>query len=146
MTKPECTSVRIAAMAMARADGYQAEMLPDRVEMHLANCEDCRRELDQLRSLATLLNGQNRQQRIEHVWPRIEARLTGALEKEPTVRQPFILLGVLLLGYKLVEMIPDRDFDFLFKLVPILFIVAVFGYLRLNPFKINTELTLEDED
>jgi hypothetical protein len=48
-----------------------------------------------------------------------------------------------LVGYKLVEMIPDRGFGLLFKLVPIIFVVAAFGYLKVNPFKINTELTLE---
>ena len=144
MSKPECTNIRIAAMA--RGDRYQEELSPDRVEMHVANCGECGHELDQLRSLATLLDGQKRQQRSEHLWPRIEARLTDAPKIEFTVRLPFILLGVFLLGYKLVEMIPDRDFGLLFKLVPIFFIVAGFRYLRLNPFKINTELTLENGD
>jgi hypothetical protein len=50
------------------------------------------------------------------------------------------MLGLLLLGYKLIEMIPDRDFGLLFKLVPILLTVVVFGYLKENPFKINPEL------
>ncbi|CAN5768081.1 hypothetical protein BH20ACI3_BH20ACI3_22280 [soil metagenome] len=40
-------------------------------------------------------------------------------------------------------MIPDRHLGLLFKLVPILLVIAAFSYLRENPFKINFELTLE---
>jgi hypothetical protein len=43
-------------------------------------------------------------------------------------------------------MIPDRDFGLLFKIMPILLVVAFFGYLKVNPFKINTELRLEGEE
>jgi hypothetical protein len=50
---------------------------------------------------------------------------------------------LLLLGYRLVEMIPDRHLGLLFKLVPILLVIAAFSYLRENPFKINSQLTLE---
>jgi hypothetical protein len=56
-----------------------------------------------------------------------------------------VFLGVLLLGYRLAEMIPDRDFGLVFKLVPVLLVIAAFSYLRENPFKINTELRLEGE-
>ena len=56
-----------------------------------------------------------------------------------------MLLGVLLFGYRIVELIPDRDFGLLFKLVPVLFVIATFSYLRENPFKINSDLKLEGE-
>jgi predicted anti-sigma-YlaC factor YlaD len=146
MTNPTCESVFVAAMALA--DGYQAEMSPNQIEMHLANCPDCRRELDQLAAIATLLDSQKRQPRIEHIWTSIEARLIDApvTQNPSTAWNPFILLGVLLVCYKLVEMIPDRDFGLLFKIIPILLVVAFFGYLKVNPFKINTELRLEGEE
>jgi hypothetical protein len=56
-----------------------------------------------------------------------------------------LLLGVLLVGYRIVEMVPERDFGFMFKLVPLLFVIAAFRYLRENPFKIDSELRLEGE-
>jgi hypothetical protein len=56
-----------------------------------------------------------------------------------------MLLGGLLLGYRIVEMLPDRHFGVLFKLVPVLFVLAAFTYLRENPFKIDSELRLEGE-
>jgi energy-coupling factor transporter transmembrane protein EcfT len=55
----------------------------------------------------------------------------------------FHLLGAILIIYKVVEMIPARDFGFLFKFVPIVFIAALFYFVKENPFKINTELELE---
>jgi predicted anti-sigma-YlaC factor YlaD len=141
MTELNCESVSMAAMAMA--DGYQAEVSAEQIDVHLADCADCRQELGQLRTLATLLAGQKRQQPSEHIWAGIVGRLPDAPQSTSQTWQPFALLGVLLLGYKLIEMIPDRDFGLLFKLVPVLFVVAAFGYLKENPFKINAHLRLE---
>jgi len=54
-----------------------------------------------------------------------------------------VILGLLLLGYCLLEIVPNRHLGLLFKLVPILLVIAAFSYLRENPFRINTQLTLE---
>jgi predicted anti-sigma-YlaC factor YlaD len=143
MTELNCESVSMAAMALA--DGYHSEVSAEQIEAHLDNCADCLQELGQLRALATLLAGQKRQQQqSEHIWAAIGGRLPGAPQKASRTWRPFALLGLLLLAYKLVEMIPDRDFGLLFKVAPILFVVAAFGYLKENPFKINAELRLED--
>jgi hypothetical protein len=131
--------------AMAVADGYDSELSPDRIKAHLAGCADCRREVEHLQALSSLLEKQKRRPRTEIFWRRIEPRLPNASPGQRTsaVLFPFILLGGLLLGYRLVQLIPDRHFGFLFKLVPILFVIAAFSYLRENPFKINSQLTLE---
>lgn len=143
MLNPNCEGIIIAAMAMA--DGHRAEITSDRVEMHLASCATCRVEVDQQLEVKALLDKQQRQPQIEHLWAKIETSLPETpLAKKPSAsRQPFILPVLLLLGYKLFEMIPDRDFGLVFKLVPILVTIAAFGYLKVNPFKINTELALE---
>jgi predicted anti-sigma-YlaC factor YlaD len=142
MSELNCESVCIAAMA--QADGHQSEVSAEQIEAHLADCPDCRRVINQLRTLASLLAGQKRQQRNEDIWAGLVRRLPDAPERTSQTWQPFALLGVLLLGYKLVEMIPDRDFGLLFKLVPVVLIVAAFGYLKENPFKLNAELRLEN--
>jgi predicted anti-sigma-YlaC factor YlaD len=142
MTELDCESVCMAAMAMA--DGYQAEVSAEQIDAHLAGCADCRQELDQLRAVATLLAGQKRRRRSEDIWAGVVRRLPDAPQSTSQTWQPFALLGLFLLGYKLVEVIPDRDFGLLFKLVPVVLIVAAFGYLKENPFKINAELRLED--
>ncbi|MEP6913790.1 MAG: hypothetical protein ABI923_13600 [bacterium] len=145
MTKLDCESVCMASMAIA--DGYQPESSSDQIEVHLASCSDCRREVEQLRALSSLLDAQERRQPTENVWQRVERRLPDASPAQSNSQawHPFMLLSALLLGYRIVEMIPDRDFGFIFKLVPVLFVIAAFSYLRENPFKINSELRLEGE-
>lgn len=145
MTKLDCETVCMAAMA--RADGYVSELSSDQIEAHLADCSDCRRELGQLQALSSLLDVHERRQRNESIWNLIEKRLPDASPAQASSQawRPFLLIGALLLGYRIVEMVPDRDFGFLFKLVPVLFVIATFRYLRENPFKIDTELRLEGE-
>lgn len=145
MTKLNCESVCMASMAIA--DGYQSELSSDEIETHLASCADCRREVGQLRALSSLLDAQERRQQTENVWQRVERRLPDAspAQSNSQAGYPFMLLGALLLGYRIVEMVPDRDFGFIFKLVPVLLVIAAFSYLRENPFKINSELRLEGE-
>jgi hypothetical protein len=143
MTKLNCESVCMAAMAIA--DGYQSELSSDQIEVHLADCSGCRLEVGQLRSLSSLLDAQERRRRTENVWKLVEQRLPDAAPEQSTSRAwyPFVLLGVLLLGYRIVEMVPDRDFGLLFKLVPVVLVIAVFTYLKENPFKIHSELSFE---
>jgi anti-sigma factor RsiW len=132
---------------MVIADGYQPELSSKQVEAHLASCSACRQEVGELRALSGLLDRQKRRQRTEEVWKQIAPSLPKVTlaQRNSPAWPPFLFLGVLLLGYRLLELIPDRDFSFLFKLVPLLFAVAVFSYLRENPFKINCELKLEGE-
>jgi predicted anti-sigma-YlaC factor YlaD len=145
MAKLNCERVCMAAMAMA--DGYQSELSSSQIEAHLVSCAGCRREVGQLRELSTLLDAQQRRQRTESVWNRVEGRLSDASSARSASRpwRLFMLLGMLLLGYRILEMVPDRDFGFLFKLVPVLLVIAAFGYLKENPFKIESELRLEGE-
>lgn len=143
MTRTDCEIACMAAMAME--EGYVSELPAAQIEAHLAECSDCRREVGQLRALTNLLDGQKRRERTENIWDRVEQHLPNALpiRTESRVGYAFLILGLLMLGYRLVELIPDRHFGVLFKLVPILFVIAAFIYLRENPFKINSELTLE---
>lgn len=144
MSELNCESVSMAAMAIA--DGYQPELSSEQIGTHLASCADCRRELSQLQELSSLLDSQERWLRTENLWQKIERRLPNVTRTSTSrVWESFIILGALLLGYRLLELIPDRDFSFLFKFVPVILVIAAFSYLRENPFKINCELSLEGE-
>jgi hypothetical protein len=133
---------------MARADGYQSEISSKQIDDHLAGCADCGHELRQFISLTSLLHEQKRQQRSEDVWARIEGRLPNKVPAHSAspAWHPFFLLCLSLLGYKLFETISERDLGMLFKLAPIALIIAAFAYLKENPFKINSELKLEEEE
>ncbi|HYJ89637.1 MAG TPA: hypothetical protein VEW46_26480 [Pyrinomonadaceae bacterium] len=144
MSELNCESVSMAAMAVA--DGYHPELSPEQIGTHLASCADCRRELGQLQELSSLLDTQERRLPTENLWQKIERRLPDAPRSNASAVLPsFMFLGALLLGYRLLELIPDRDFSFLFKFVPVLLVIAAFVYLRENPFTINCELRLEGE-
>ena len=142
MTRVDCENVCRAAMTME--DGYVSDLSADQIEAHLADCSDCRGEVRQLRALANLLDGQKRRERTENIWERVEQHLPHTLTPQTSrVWYPFVTLGLLLLGYRLLEIVPDRQLGLLFKFVPILLVIAAFSYLRENPFKINSQLTLE---
>lgn len=146
MSKVNCESVCMAAMAIA--DGYQSDLSPDQIRVHLTDCSDCRREVEQLGMLSSLLDAQVRRQSTESIWPQVEQQLPNTVSPARRTTDPkryFVMLGVLLLTYRIVEMVPERSLGFLFKLVPILLVIATFGLLRENPFKINTNLRLEGE-
>ena len=148
MNELNCENVCLAAMAMM--DGVEAPLAAEAIENHLASCPACRGEVEQLQALAGLLDVQERRKQVADVWPIISAQLADnaprkARNASGAAARAFVFLGLLLIGYKLVEMVPEADLGLLFKLVPVLLVIAVFGYLKENPFKINASLRLEGE-
>ena len=147
MTDLNCENICRAAQAVA--DGEPSSLTPVQIEAHLANCVRCRQEIEHLRVLSGLLEAHQRPSETRNIWIHIEPQvrdLTSRPRRDSTWRA-FVMLGLVLLGYKLIEMIPDHDVGWPLKLVPVLLTVAVFGYLKENPFKINPELRggLSDE-
>ena len=91
-----------------------------------------------------LLKRQKRQAQSADLWSAIEKQINAESEPILTVKwQPFVLVGVFLVIYKLLEMIPERDLGWALRLVPFILVAALFGFLKENPFKINSELVLE---
>src|ERR1051325_5440502 len=145
MSDPKCESVCMAATAMA--DGYEPSLSPDEVRSHLAVCASCSLEVERLRALMKLLDAQERRAHPGQTWEQIERRLR---EKQVGVNRsfgwrPFLLMGLLLVGFKVIEFAPQWNAGMLFRLLPMLIAATVFGYIRENPFKINMELKLEGE-
>jgi predicted anti-sigma-YlaC factor YlaD len=129
---------------MALLDGEETEVSSEQAAAHLAGCENCRQEIEQLRNIANLFKGQRRREQSADLWLEIDKRLEAQTSTVQQVKwQPFLILVAGLVAYKLFEMIPEREFGLLFKLVPLILVVALFGFLKENPFKINTELALE---
>jgi hypothetical protein len=99
-------------------------------------------EIKRQQAVAKLFRGQKRRADEVSLWSEIEKRISD----KPIVRRDFfLLLGAILVIYKLLEMIPSQDLGFLFKFVPIILIAALFFFFKENPFKINTELKVEGE-
>lgn len=145
MTELNCESVCLAAMAIL--DGREAELSGETIEGHLTNCPACRDEVEQLTALEVLLGAQKRRAQTADVWSMIREQVTVDAPRKTTSPAwlPFMVLGVLLLGYRLIELIPKADLGMIFKVVPVLIVFAVFMYVKENPFKINAQLRLEGE-
>jgi anti-sigma factor RsiW len=137
MKELTCEDVLISQMAVA--DGEEPEFSKQQLSTHIAGCANCQHELKQLQALDHLLAGQTLSEPHVDLWPAIENRIA----KRTNRWQPFALIGLLLVIYKLVEMLPARDPGMAFKLVPLVIVVLLFVFIRENPFRINTELVLE---
>lgn len=138
----ELTCEDVLISQMATADGEEPEFSKQQLSTHIAGCANCQHELKQLQALDQLLVGHTLSEPHVDLWPAIENRI--AKRTSAAFRwQPFALIGLLLVIYKLLEMLPARDLGMAFKLVPLVIVVLLFVFIKENPFRINTELVLE---
>lgn len=138
MNDTNCENILLAKMA--ESDGEEIGISAEIMNSHLSICENCRIEIKEIQNVGDLFDKQTRREMNPNLWTAIEARI-GA--KKSFGFKPFAFLSVFLLAYKLLEMLPERDFGLVFKVIPLILVVALFVFIKENPFKINTELTLE---
>jgi predicted anti-sigma-YlaC factor YlaD len=134
-----CEKVLIAMMAAA--DGESAELSPEDMKEHLSACEGCRDEAVRMQQVNDIFLQATRRESTIDLWPSINSRL---VQQSPRIGwQVYAVVGVLLLGYKLFEMLPEADPGWAIRLAPLLVFGVLLLVLRENPFRINTELVLE---
>lgn len=134
-----CEKVLIAMMAAA--DGESAELSPEEMKAHLSACEDCREETARMQQVNEIFREATRRESKIDLWPAVNGRL---VQQSPRIGwQVYAVVGVLLLGYKLFEMLPEADPGWAIRLAPLIIFGALLLVLRENPFRINTELVLE---
>ena len=134
----ELTCEDVLMSQMAAADGEEPEFSKQQLSTHIGSCVNCQHELHQFQALDQLLTGHTLSEPRVNLWPAIENGIAKG-----THWRPFALIGLLLVIYKLLEMLPARDPGMAFKLVPLIIVVLLFVFIRENPFRINTELVLE---
>ena len=134
-----CEKVLIAMMAAA--DGESAELSPGEMKAHLSACEGCRDEAVRMQQLSDIFQQATRRESTIDLWPAIDNRLVQQSPRSGW--QVYAFVGVLLLGYKLFEMLPEADPGWAIRLAPLIIFGALLLVLKENPFKINTELVLE---
>jgi hypothetical protein len=97
-----------------------------------------------------LLSKQNRRSFTEDVSSRIavaveeSGRVCFAHQKRNGQRLwPFVALCLILLTYKIIEVLPGVTAGLIIKLITLVIIFVFFCLLKQNPFKIKQNLTLE---
>src|SRR5687767_11788329 len=110
MNKKNCEDLLMAMMA--QLDGEENEFA-EQAAFHLAECENCRKEFEQMQILDNLFKRQSRREQGADLWSVIEPRIEP---KRQTNWQPFLFLGIFLVGYKLLELLPEDEFGLWFKL------------------------------
>ncbi len=131
----------VLMLKMAEADGEQIEISIE-ITIHFEQCENCRREFEEIYCIDRLFNEQTRLEQHIDVWPLIGDSISSTHHKQITW-WPFGVVAIILVGSKLFDMLPEHDPGFAIKLVPLLIAVILFVLIRENPFRVNTELTLE---
>ena len=140
MKELSCEDVLMAEMAAA--DGEESTLSKQQLAAHIAACTNCQHELKQLQTLDQVLAGHTLSEPGVDLWPVIENRIAKRT-RSVVGWKPFALIGLLLVIYKLLEMLPARDPGLAFKIVPLIIVALLFVLIKENPFRINTELVLE---
>lgn len=140
MQELSCEDVLMAQMAAA--DGEEPGFSKEQLAVHVAGCANCHRELERLQALDQVLTGYTLSEPHVDLWPAIENKIAKRTDSALRWR-PFALIGLLLIVYKLLEMLPARDPGMAFKLVPLVIVTLLFVLIKENPFRINTELVME---
>jgi len=141
MNAPDCETALMAKMA--EADGEISRASGEEADLHISRCESCRKELEGLLGLSVRLNRRNRQEYESDLWPHIAKRI-GPCDERRSGAWPFALTVVLLVAYKVVEMVPERDPGVPLRIVPIAILIALFVLIKENPFRINADLAMEE--
>jgi len=131
-----CEEVLMAAMSAA--DGESASLSSAEIEMHLSACANCREEVVRMQRVRELFRQSTPRVNSADLWLGIESSLDQQISW-----QPYAVGGVLLLAYKLFEMLPQADPGWAIKLVPLIIFGALLVFLKENPFRINTDLAME---
>lgn len=139
MKDQTCETVLTAMMAAA--DSESGPVSPDEIKAHLTSCADCCEEVLRMQRVNELFGQAVRRESSIDLWPAINRRLVQQSSRMGW--QLYAVVGVLLLGYKLFELLPAADPGWSIKLVPLIIFGALLLFLGENPFKINTELILE---
>ena len=144
MSEIDCENVRVAAMATA--DGEESSLSAKEIELHLLDCKACREEIEQLSATSQLLSAQRRLLEPVNVWPMVNERIEAATESAQPFRWRVLLLfAIPLFGYKFFMLLLDAAPSVWSKVIPVFLMIVIFTYLKANPFKINSELTLKGE-
>jgi len=138
MNQPGCEEMQIAAMAIA--EGQAPEIPVPLVREHLNQCPACRDAVTAMSSTLAILARRTRRRHPADLWPAIQRNVAPR-----SAAWPYVVLAMLLAVYKLIELVPDRQWSIAIQIIPVLIAFGLFRILKQSPFQIATELRLGGE-
>ena len=139
MKEINCESVLMAHMASSDGEGQN---LSREHLAHVESCINCQQELKQMKFVNEMIGSHTLIKPEVKLWTSISKRI-GRGTRPLSNRRPYALIGLLLVTYKFLEMLPERDLGLVFKVVPLAIVFSLFLLIKENPFRINSDLTLE---
>lgn len=135
----ECDVVQLAIMA--EADGEKAPIHKQSVLSHLAICETCRATAEHLLMTDTILRLQVRETHEIDLWPAIRERIG----KGRGERDHWLLVALGLVFLKLWESFLPEAPSRIYLIIPLILAAVIFVLMRENPFRISTDLRMEEQ-
>jgi anti-sigma factor RsiW len=132
---------------MALADGEVAPLNAEKVQVHLRQCSECQRAVEELRCLNRLVDAQSRRVPTVQLWPRIEGRLAAeaASAKSVSLAGKFAVLVTLLLLARTLVLTTSQPLEWIVRLGALAFVLGWFILLRENPFTLQPHLIAAKE-
>lgn len=141
MRAEKCDEILMAAMAVG--DGEEPGLPIEQIHEHIEGCESCRLETMRIASLMERLQSFERRETPVDLWPAVSGGIVRQEMAWLSKRGALVVVALVLVAYKLAEMLPANYPGHLLKIAPVVAAAALFIFLKENPFKINTELTME---
>lgn len=139
MNSSECEKIQLSVMALR--DGEEPTVSSEQIELHLASCEKCRIQAQELKEVDQLLNRQALRVHEADVWSGVQKQIGST--SHSVSWQPFAAIAVLLVAYKFLTMLAGETPALLLNFVPLVLMLGLFILIKENPFRINSEIMLE---
>jgi hypothetical protein len=134
----ECERIRLELMAALDGEPVPADSDARRASQgHLASCSSCRMWLTELESMTSRFEDVSYPVAQVDLWAAVESRLRPS-DAGLTVTYPLWLIGVLALGWRVVQLLADLPLPLLHPVVPLVGAMAAVWLIARDLLTIET--------
>ena len=132
--------------ALAHLDGEAALLTSDDVVAHTAACGSCQAALAGLATLHDALEHEDYERLDVDLWPTIRLRLESASAYRGAEIAAFLGLTVVLVAWRLAQLLLDWPAPVVNSIVPLVLIVVVIGWITGDPFAIRSSSQFRQQE
>lgn len=134
----DCDRMRLSLMAAfdGETDAGVADPGAD-ARRHAAFCSSCDKWLQDLESMNSRFQGVSYPAGQRDLWASVQARFHES-EAKQSLTYSLSLIGALVLGWRVLQLLIDLPFPFLHPVAPLAGAIAAFWVIARDPFAIET--------